>query len=124
MFVTIAKQFTFDAAHRLATCPPDHKCYRLHGHTYGVEIQMRGPVGPDGFVVDYERIADRWQPIHEELDHQYLNEVEGLELTSTEHLVHYIFERMLHGWPEGVQLLRVRVSESSTTWAEMAAGAR
>lgn len=113
--VTIAKRFTFDAAHRL-DLPTDHKCSRLHGHTYEVELRVRGELDARGFVVDYEEIAAAFAPVHDELDHRYLNDVPGLEQPSTEVLVRWIAER-LRGKIRG--LVGVRVAESSTTWAEI-----
>jgi 6-pyruvoyltetrahydropterin/6-carboxytetrahydropterin synthase len=114
--VTIAKQFTFDAAHHLPGLPEGHKCKRLHGHTYRVEIQLRGPVDEFGFVVDYAEIAKAWAGIDEQLDHRCLNDIPGLETPSTEVLVKWIGDRVKALLP---RLVRVRVSESTTTWAEM-----
>ena len=115
MIATIAKRFTFDAAHHLPTVPVDHKCHRMHGHTYEVELVLRGPVGADGFVLDYAVIAEMWQPIHDALDHRCLNDVPGLEVPSTEVLAGWILRR-LNIWKA---LTAVRIKESSTTWCEM-----
>jgi len=115
MIATIAKRFTFDAAHHLPTVPADHKCHRMHGHTYEVELVFRGDIGANGFVVDYADIAEAWQPIHDALDHRVLNDVPGLEIPSTEILAAWILDR-LSIWN---QLVRVRINESSTTWCEM-----
>lgn len=130
MITTIAKQFTFDAAHHLPTVPEDHKCRRMHGHTYGVELRFRGSTMPNGFCggIDYADIATIWAPIHDTLDHRVLNDVPGLEVPSTEHLVEWIVRRW---YDECLKLNRldlkmflhsVRVSESSTTWCEVYAG--
>lgn len=117
--VTLAKRFTFDAAHRLDRLPPDHKCYRLHGHTYEVEIVLRGPVDPStGFLVDYERISMAWKSVHDQLDHRFLNEVPGLEVSSTENLAAWIL--VLIG-ASLVHVHAVRVKESSSTWCEVLA---
>lgn len=116
--ITIAKRFHFDAAHRLFTLPESHKCHRLHGHTYEVEIRLAGTIDDRGFIVDYEEIAAAWAPISDELDHRYLNEIRGLEVPSTEVLVKWIFERLV-STPIGKYLVAVRVAESSTTWAEI-----
>lgn len=73
---TITKRFTFDAAHRLDNLPANHKCHRLHGHTYEVELLLCGPVDEHtGFVVDYANIALAWEPLHRVLDHGYLNDI-------------------------------------------------
>jgi 6-pyruvoyltetrahydropterin/6-carboxytetrahydropterin synthase len=117
--ITIAKRFTFDAAHCLPLMPDGHKCQRLHGHTYAVEIQLTGDVDPaTGLVVDYDDIAKIWAPLHDALDHRYLNDV--LECPTTENLVLWIVDRLrdpFRAYPP-VHKMRIRVSESSTTWAE------
>jgi 6-pyruvoyltetrahydropterin/6-carboxytetrahydropterin synthase len=115
MIATLAKRFTFDAAHCLPKLGPDHKCHRLHGHTYEVELVFRGRVQENGFVVDYDKIAEAWQPIHDELDHRYLNDVPGLETPSTEVLCGWMWKR-LEMWND---LVKIHIKESSTTWCEM-----
>ncbi|HWN72058.1 MAG TPA: 6-carboxytetrahydropterin synthase, partial [Haliangium sp.] len=77
MIATISKTFTFDAAHRLDRLPPEHKCHRMHGHTYRVELILSGHVADNGFLLDYADIAEMWAPLHELLDHRILNEVPG-----------------------------------------------
>lgn len=114
MKMTIAKKFKFDAAHRLPNVDPEHKCYKLHGHTYAVEIICSGKVDRRGFVCDYDEIKDAWHKIEGQLDHQYLNDVPGLENPTTEALCRWIGERI-----EDVPVSMVRVYESSTTYCEM-----
>lgn len=134
MLTTISKTFDFDAAHRLDRLPADHKCHRLHGHTYRVEIRVRGePGGRLGMVIDYADLAAAWEPIHEALDHRYLNDVNGLAVPTTEVLAAWIYDRLCEheieirtDEPDGVSFrslgglaLAVRVYESSTTYAEV-----
>lgn len=116
--ITISKTFDFDAAHFLPKVADDHKCRRMHGHTYRVEIQCVGELDERGMVVDYAEIAAAWQPLHDLLDHRTLNEVPGLENPTTEVLVGWLLERLMLP-----QLRCVRVYESSTTWCEGFTGA-
>jgi 6-pyruvoyltetrahydropterin/6-carboxytetrahydropterin synthase len=116
MKTTISKTFEFDAAHRLPLLPPGHKCHRLHGHTYRVEVQLRGEPDARGMVRDYSEIAAAWAPLHELLDHHCLNDIEGLEQPTTEILAPFIFDALVDELPE---LSAVRVYESSTTWCEV-----
>jgi 6-pyruvoyltetrahydropterin/6-carboxytetrahydropterin synthase len=116
--ITIAKQFTFDAAHQLCDMPEGHKCRRLHGHTYVVEIQLRGEPDANGILVDYAEIAEAWAPLYAELDHRYLNDIPGLAKPTTEVLVWWIFDRLVAA-KFSPNLYAVRVSESATTWAEI-----
>ena len=114
--VTISKTFDFDAAHSLPGVPKNHKCARLHGHTYRVEVLLRGEPDVRGFVADYAEIAAAWAPLHDMLDHRHLNEIEGLENPTTEVLAPFIARALIDALP---LLLSVRVYESSTTWCEV-----
>lgn len=116
--VTIAKTFDFDAAHFLPKVAEGHKCARLHGHTYRVEIRVAGELDARGMVCDYAEIAVAWAPIHDVLDHRCLNEVPGLENPTTEVLAPWILERLLCNG-RGLPVVSVRVYESSTTWCEV-----
>lgn len=118
MKVRIAKAFDFDAAHFLSKVPKEHKCARLHGHTYRVELLYEGAVDDRGMVVDYAEIAIVWDPIHRLLDHRLLNEIPGLENPTTEVLAPFIL-RMLTGAAPHMPLAAVRVYESSTTYCEV-----
>ena len=74
----IFREFTFEAAHRLPNVPEGHKCARLHGHSYRVEVHVAGDVGPvSGWVMDFADIKAAFKPLEDRLDHHYLNEVEG-----------------------------------------------
>lgn len=114
--VRIAKEFDFDAAHWLPHVAEDHKCRRMHGHTYRVLVACSGPLDERGFVVDYAEIAAAWAPMSAVLDHRILNEVPGLENPSTEVLAPWILERFVRALPCKVDF--VRVYESATTYCE------
>jgi 6-pyruvoyltetrahydropterin/6-carboxytetrahydropterin synthase len=78
--VEIYKEFTFEAAHRLPNVPDGHKCGRLHGHSFRVRVHLSGDVGKDtGWLVDFSEIKAAFSPLEKRLDHNYLNEIEGLE---------------------------------------------
>jgi 6-pyruvoyltetrahydropterin/6-carboxytetrahydropterin synthase len=77
--MTIWKRFTFEAAHRLPSVPAGHKCARLHGHSFHVEVHVAGPVGEDtGWVMDFAEVSAVMKPLINQLDHYYLNEIDGL----------------------------------------------
>jgi 6-pyruvoyltetrahydropterin/6-carboxytetrahydropterin synthase len=91
----VFKVFSIEAAHRLPHVPPDHKCGRLHGHSFKVEIHVRGKVGgKTGWVMDFADIKKAFQPIFEQLDHHYLNEIEGLENPTSENLAKWVWRRL------------------------------
>jgi 6-pyruvoyltetrahydropterin/6-carboxytetrahydropterin synthase len=109
----IFKVFTFEAAHRLPNVPADHKCYRLHGHSFRVEIHAAGPVGEaSGWVMDFADIKEAFQPILNRLDHYYLNEIEGLENPTSENIARWIW-RHLH--PRLPQLSKIVVNETCSS---------
>jgi len=131
MITTIAKRFTFDAAHHLPMMPEGHKCRREHGHTYEVELVLRGVVRERlGMFVDYADIAEAWRPLHEMLDHHNLNHVPGLQrCPTTEKLVEWIMVMLQRRASDPLKngreasdvwsfLHAVRVKESSSTWCE------
>lgn len=115
MKARIAKAFDFDAAHRLPFVPDGHKCKRMHGHTYRVEVVCEGEPDERGMVVDYAEISAVWKPIHDVIDHQTLNDVPGLENPTTEILAPWILERFVLS---RLPVVSVRVFESATTWCE------
>lgn len=93
--VEIFKEFTFEAAHRLPNVPAGHKCARLHGHSFHVRVAVRGAVDPHvGWVLDFAELKTAFAPLHDALDHRYLNEVEGLENPTSEHLARWIWQRL------------------------------
>lgn len=91
----IFQSFTFEAAHRLPAVAPEHKCSRLHGHSYRVEVWLEGPVNPvTGWIVDFAEIELAFAPLREQLDHQCLNKVPGLENPTSENLAVWILRRL------------------------------
>ena len=109
----IYKEFTFDAAHSLPNVPEGHKCGRLHGHTYRVQIHVSGPVGEhSGWVMDFSDIKTAFKPILEQLDHYFLNEIEGLENSTSENVARWIWARLK---PELPQLSKIIISETCTS---------
>ena len=93
--VRLVHEFRFEAAHRLPRVPAGHKCARLHGHSFKVELAVAGPMNPEtGWFIDFGELCDLWQPLHARLDHNYLNEIEGLENPTSEILVKWIWDAL------------------------------
>jgi 6-pyruvoyltetrahydropterin/6-carboxytetrahydropterin synthase len=108
----IFKEFGFEAAHRLPHVPEEHKCSRLHGHSYRVCVHAEGEVGEvSGWVRDFAELATAMEPLLDVLDHSYLNEIEGLENPTSEVLAAWIWQRLAGSLPE---LSKLVVRESST----------
>lgn len=93
MHVELVKTFAFEAAHRLPRLPETHKCFRLHGHSFRVEIAVAGRVDPAlGWLIDYAEVGDAFEPLRRLLDHSLLNEIPGLENATSENLARYIWD--------------------------------
>jgi len=108
----ISKKFFIEAAHKLPNVPEDHKCRRLHGHSFRVEITISGAVGEDsGWVMDFADISAAFKPLYNQLDHHYLNEVQGLENPTSENLARWIWQRLK---PELPLLTKITISETCT----------
>lgn len=111
----IFKAFTLESAHRLPNVPAGHKCARIHGHSFRVEIHVSGDVHPQmGWVQDFAEIKAAFGPLFERLDHNYLNDVAGLENPTSENLARWIWERLKPGLP---LLSKVVVHETCTCGA-------
>ena len=103
----IYREFTFEAAHRLPNVPAGHKCARLHGHSYRVEIHVQGEPGETtGWVLDFGDISRAFQPLHDQLDHRYLNEVAGLDNPTSEVLARWIWRRLAGALPLSAVVVR------------------
>jgi 6-pyruvoyltetrahydropterin/6-carboxytetrahydropterin synthase len=110
MNVRLVHEFRFEAAHLLPRVPEGHKCRRLHGHSFKVELSLEGPVNPDtGWFIDFGEIFNAWEPLHRVLDHNYLNEVQGLENPTSEVLAKWIWDHLKPTLPS---LMRVTLFET------------
>lgn len=117
----IFREFTFEAAHRLPFVPDGHKCARLHGHSFRVELHVGGEVDPrTGWIMDFADITAAFAPIRAQLDHRYLNDIDGLENPTSEVLARWIWERTQPLLPG---LARVVVRETCNSGCVYAAGA-
>lgn len=109
----IYKTFTVEAAHRLPNVPEGHKCARLHGHSFKITISVAGAVSqPSGWVMDFADIKSAFQPIYEQLDHHYLNEIEGLENPTSENLAKWVWDKLSPALPG---LSQVEIQETCTS---------
>ena len=109
----VFREFTFEAAHRLPNVPDDHKCARLHGHSYRVIVHVSGAIGDrTGWVMDFGDLKTAFRPLEQQLDHYYLNDIPGLENPTSENLARWIWERLTPSLPE---LSAVTVRETCTS---------
>jgi 6-pyruvoyltetrahydropterin/6-carboxytetrahydropterin synthase len=139
-YMRIGKSYTFDAAHQLE----GHmgKCRNLHGHTYTVEVWLKGSVykvpgaTDDGMVMDYGELDSFVKPIIDAMDHSFLTNdyestylaliLQGTELkyfhlgarTTAENIATYIGDALVKAMPSNIKTLGVRVSETPKSFAE------
>lgn len=122
-YAMLSKQFTFDAAHHL----PHHggKCARPHGHTYTLEVTVRGPIkqalskSDHGMVLDFADLSHIVkEAVIARLDHYDLNIVTGV-YTTVENLIHWIWDALVAaGLPDDL-LYRIRLWETPTSFVEI-----
>lgn len=109
----LSRVFHIEAAHLLPNLPEGHKCRRLHGHSFRIEIQIEGEVDEKlGWVMDFADISEIFRPVFEQLDHRYLNDIEGLENPTSENLARWIWRKLK---PELPLLSAIIVGETCTS---------
>jgi len=124
----IRKRFEFSASHKLDWLPAEHPCSRLHGHNYGVVVELVAE-GLDhvGMVYDFGELEPVKRFLDETCDHRDLNDV-----LESRHLAQPTAE-VLAAWfygtfvsllqlPSAVSLTAVAVEETPKTWAEYRPG--
>jgi 6-pyruvoyltetrahydropterin/6-carboxytetrahydropterin synthase len=113
MQIELVKTFGFEAAHWLPTFAEGHKCRRMHGHSFKVDVAVFGPVDAEkGYLIDYGDISAAWAPLEAQLDHHLLNEVAGLANPTSEVLAVWLWDRLKPSLP---LLSAVTVHETCTS---------
>jgi 6-pyruvoyltetrahydropterin/6-carboxytetrahydropterin synthase len=113
MHVELTREYRFEAAHRLPKVPADHKCFRMHGHSFVIEVTVAGEMDEGmGWLVDFGDITAVVEPLlKKELDHRALNDVPGLENPTSERLCLWLWQRLLPALPG---LSAITVQETCT----------
>jgi 6-pyruvoyltetrahydropterin/6-carboxytetrahydropterin synthase len=93
-FATISRNYRFEAAHSIPGLPPHHKCARVHGHSYLVELRISGELDSIGFVegIDFGALDLVMEQLLKLLDHQTLNDVPGLEQPTVENIAWWLVD--------------------------------
>jgi 6-pyruvoyltetrahydropterin/6-carboxytetrahydropterin synthase len=113
MHVRLVRSFGFEAAHWLPTFPEGHKCRRMHGHSFRVEVAVEGDVPPEqGYLIDYGDIQAAIDVVFSQLDHRCLNDIDGLENPTSEMVAAWIWQRLAASLP---QLAEIVVQETCTS---------
>jgi 6-pyruvoyltetrahydropterin/6-carboxytetrahydropterin synthase len=108
----LQKIWHFESARHLTGIPADHRCSRVHGSSFTVEVTVAAALDPiTGWCVDFDDMEQGWKRVYDVLDHRLLNEVEGLENPTTEHIAVWILERLKF---DGADVTKVSVAELPT----------
>ena len=117
MKVELRKTFQFEAAHRLPHVPADHKCARLHGHSFRVEVVVAGECDPKlGWLMDYADVSAAFKPILDRLDHYYLNDIPGLENATSEMVARWIWETLKPSLPLLTEIVVAETCQSQCVY--------
>ena len=109
----ISKTFHLESAHRLPRVPAGHKCARLHGHSFRIELKVSGEPGEDtGWIMDFSELKAAFKPLYDQLDHNYLNDIPGLENPTSEQLAIWVWQRLK---PQVPLLSEVVIHETCTS---------
>jgi queuosine biosynthesis protein QueD len=110
MPLELFREFTFESARKLTRLPENHKCSRVHGHTFRVIIHVAGDIDADtGWLMDFSELDSKINQIREQLDHGFLNDIPGLENPTTENIARWIWNTLKPGL---VCLSRVVIQEN------------
>lgn len=116
MRIRLIKTFDFEAAHWLPCFPQGHKCRRLHGHSFKVDVVVEGVVPESqGYLIDYGDMKKIVNPVIDKLDHYCLNDIPGLEVPTSEVLARWLWDELKPALP---LLTMIRVRETCTSAAE------
>ncbi len=113
MKVELIKEYRFEAAHRLPHVPAGHKCARLHGHSFRLELEVHGPVDEHtGWFIDFGVLDELVMPLVAQLDHHCLNEITGLENPTSENLARFVWQRVKPALPSLVAVIVWETSDA------------
>jgi 6-pyruvoyltetrahydropterin/6-carboxytetrahydropterin synthase len=110
----LRSSFGFEAAHYLPAVAPDHRCRRVHGHSYMIQVRVRGPIAqPYAWVIDLGMIEASCEQISRELDHRLLNDIPGLENPTSEMLARWVWRKLARDLP-GLTAVVVHETQNSS----------
>lgn len=114
--IRITRRYHFEAAHYLPFVAADHKCKRMHGHNYELEVTCGGVVDRRGFILDFAELDEVVNPFIAQVDHRTLNDIVGLENPTAELIGDWFLTRIAEKIPS---VLAIRVYETKDCWADV-----
>ena len=109
--VEIYKVMNISSAHQL-NLPYESKCNRYHGHNWKVEVWVKGHLNENGMVMDFNHVKKEVM----KLDHVNINDY--VIPPTAETISVYLAQRLLEVSDDNVLAVRVRVSETPSSYAE------
>lgn len=107
----LVRLYEFHSAHQLFW--HKGKCSRIHGHSYKLEVHIfADKLNENGVVMDVHDIDEIVQPLIDELDHKYLNNI--LDNPTMENIARFIWNRLKDKLP----LYKIVLWESSRSRIE------
>ena len=109
----VYKKFNIESARSIPNLPKTHPCHHIHGHSFKIIISVKGPVNKqNGFVVDFQDIDDAFSSFKKELDHSYLNDIEGLQNPTSENICIWIWDKIQSSLPN---IYKIEIKETDST---------
>ena len=109
----VCRTFTIEAARSLPNLPENHPCKNIHGHSFKITITVNGPIDTHtGFVIDFGDINSAFEQLRKQIDHAYLNDINGLENPSSEYLCIWIWKNLISSLP-GLSQIEIRETDST-----------
>src|SRR5262245_48533542 len=115
MLTTIHRSYYCESAHFLPLVPEGHKCKRMHGHHYRIDVAVEGVPDQRGWVLDFWDLDEVFEPLRIKMDHHLLNEIPGLENPTAEVIAAWIartLEPLLRAHDSRLRLAEVSVFET------------
>ena len=109
----VYKKFNIESARSIPNLPKTHPCHHIHGHSFKIIISVKGPVNKqNGFVTDFQDIDDAFNSFKKELDHSYLNNIEGLQNPTSENICIWIWDKIQSSLPN---IYKIEIKETDST---------
>ena len=109
----VYKKFNIESARSIPNLPKTHPCHHVHGHSFKIIISVKGPVNKqNGFVTDFQDIDDAFSSFKKELDHSYLNDIEGLQNPTSENICIWIWDKIQSSLPN---IYKIEIKETDST---------
>ena len=106
------RRYRFESAHYLPNVPAGHKCGRMHGHSFAVELRAQAAPGDEDTTA--RDLDAAWAPLFAEFDHACLNDLPGLTNPTSELIAVHVWDRLAARLPS---LQRVTVHETASCGA-------